>query len=170
MAQATDLPSSMTIYRARDAIALDKADIMAGEPFAPAAMEGFMKVMDAGFMLGAQTDVLANLPGFSLVRAQFKKNFPLPLHSHDSDCLYYIAAGSLRMGTETLSKGDSFFVPAEVPYTYKAGPEGVDILEFRNATAFNFRNHANGQAFWDKAAETVKANKADWAAEIAAAE
>ena len=49
-----------------------------------------------------------------------------------------------------------------MPYTYKVGPDGVELLEFRHATSFNFVNHAKGEAFWTKAIETVAANVADW--------
>ncbi|MDQ1430431.1 MAG: hypothetical protein QOF40_1033, partial [Actinomycetota bacterium] len=31
----------------------------------------------------------------------------------------------------------SGFVPADAPYAYTAGPEGIEILEFRHASAFD---------------------------------
>ena len=57
---------------------------------------------------------------------------------------------------------DGFFVPAGTPYTYRPGPEGVELLEFRHATHFDFRLHVNNEAFWKKGAETVAKNRADW--------
>jgi hypothetical protein len=38
-----------------------------------------------------------------------------------------------------LAAGEGFFVPAGHPYTYEAGPDGVEVLEFRHATTFNMR-------------------------------
>jgi len=75
--------------------------------------------------------------GFSLVSIDFPPGFLLPRHSHSADCLYYIVGGGIRMGTRALGPGDGFFVPAEQPYAYRAGPEGVKLLEFRHRTAFD---------------------------------
>ena len=36
------------------------------------------------------------------------------------------------MGNQVLRAGDSFFIPAEAPYVYTAGPDGVEILEIRH--------------------------------------
>jgi hypothetical protein len=71
--------------------------------------------------------------GMSLVHAWFGPNFPLFRHSHPrmGDCLYYIVAGQAILGSRTLNPGDGFFVPNGMPYKYRAGPEGVEILEFR---------------------------------------
>lgn len=154
--------ASFTIYRAAEAPTLAQARCMSVEPFTPVQRAGMDKMVAAGFLEGDLVKVLCNMPGFSLTQVWFKKNFPLPLHSHDADCLYYVIAGTLRLGTEDIAPGDSFFIPAGVPYSYKPGDEGVELLEFRHATKFNFVNHAHGEAFWNKAAETVANNRDDW--------
>jgi len=77
--------------------------------------------------------------GFSLVRAWFAPHYVLPRHTHDGDCLYYVAEGSLKMGSQVLEAGDGFFVPSDAPYAYEAGPEGVVVLEFRMATSFGMK-------------------------------
>jgi quercetin dioxygenase-like cupin family protein len=69
--------------------------------------------------------------GFSLLYLWFKPHYPLTRHSHDCDCMYYVISGSLIMGRQVLRAGDSFFVPADAPYQYDAGPEGVEVLEVR---------------------------------------
>ena len=92
----------------------------------------------------------------------FKAAYPLPLHSHNVDCLYYIIAGTIRMGTEDLGPRDSFFIPSGVPYAYKPGPDGVELLEIRQEGHFNFVNLAKGAAFWDKAAELAAAHRQGW--------
>ncbi len=50
------------------------------------------------------------------------------------------------MGTEELGPRDSFFVPSDVPYSYRPGPDGVELLEIRHDTQFNFAPHGNSAA------------------------
>jgi hypothetical protein len=80
-------------------------------------------------------DVASN--GFSLVHAWFGENFPLPRHKHAGDCLYFVLKGELRMGSKIVSAGDGLFVPSGRPYTYRAGPGGVEVLEFRMVSSFD---------------------------------
>lgn len=150
------------IFRGADAPELMESGCMAVEPFTDVQRAGMDKLVQNGYLEGGQTIILSQIPGFSLAHVWFKKGYPLPLHSHDSDCLYYIIAGSIHLGTETLGPRDSFFVPADVPYTYKPGDNGVELLEFRHEPHFNFVNHAKNQAFWEKAAEMVSANSGAW--------
>ena len=77
--------------------------------------------------------------GMSLVDIWFPPGFLLPRHSHSADCLYYIIAGGVVMGTRELGPGDGFFLPAEQPYAYHAGPEGVKLLEFRHQASFDMK-------------------------------
>ncbi len=71
--------------------------------------------------------------GMSLVHVWFGPNFPLFRHSHPryGDCLYYVIAGEIRLGSRTLGAGSTFFLPNGQPYKYTAGPAGVELLEFR---------------------------------------
>ena len=154
--------SKFQIFRAAEAKDLMEEGCMTVEPFTPVQRAGMDKLVASGFMDGDEVKVLCNIPGFSLTHVWFKKDYPLPLHSHDADCLYYIIAGSIRLGTETLGPRDTFFIPADVPYAYKPGPDGVEVLEIRHSTSFNFVNLAKGAAFWDKAAETAANNREDW--------
>lgn len=160
-APETDAPK-FQIFRAAEARELMDEGCMSVEPFTPVQRAGMDKLLAAGYMNGDDVHVLVNLPGFSLTHVWFKQEYPLPLHSHDTDCLYYIIAGSLRVGTEELGPRDSFFVPADVPYTYKPGAEGVELLEFRHSPHFNFVNHAKGAGFWEKAAEIAAAHQQEW--------
>jgi mannose-6-phosphate isomerase-like protein (cupin superfamily) len=155
-------PAGFKIYRAKDAPGLLEAACMNVLPGTDVQKEGFKKAMAAGYGEGEECKVLVNLPGFSLTHAWMKTSYPLTLHSHDSDCLYYVVAGDLKLGTEELGPRDCFFVPAGVPYTYKPGPNGVEVLEFRNVTTFNFVNHSKSEAFYDKAAATCAANLETW--------
>ena len=154
--------SKFQIFRASDAKELMEEGCMTVEPFTPTQREGMNKLVAAGCMEGDEVKVLVNIPGFSLTHVWFKKDYPLPLHCHDADCLYYIIAGSIKLGTEILGERDSFFIPSGVPYTYRPGPDGAEILEFRHATHFSFINMAKGAAFWDKAAEIAANSRAEW--------
>ncbi len=84
--------------------------------------------------------------GFSLVTVELDPGFDLARHSHSTDCLYYVVEGELRMGRRVLGPGDGFFVPADHPYAYRAGPRGVKLLEFRNATRFDTTFHEKDMA------------------------
>jgi hypothetical protein len=162
MSETKNDGNGFKIYRAADAPSIQEAGCLTLEPFAPDAMSSFMKLMESGFLEGQEIRVLVNIPGFSLTHVWFKKDFPLPLHSHDADCLYYIVAGSLKLGTQTLGPRDSFFVPTDAPYTYRPGPDGVELLEFRHKTAINYVNHVHGQGFWSKAIESAEKNRESW--------
>jgi quercetin dioxygenase-like cupin family protein len=103
--------------------------------------------------------------GMSLVHVWFKSGYVLPFHSHNVDCLYYIISGELRLGSRVLRKGDGVFVPADHGYGYEAGPAGVEVLEFRNATRFNLVFGGNDEARWDRIASTYQDRAKIWAAE-----
>lgn len=161
MTDQTSRPG-FTIFRAKDAPGLMQSGCMKMAPITEVQRSGLKSAVAAGYTDGDEVKILVSLPGFSLTHAWLKKDYPLALHSHDSDCLYYIVAGSLKLGTEQLGPRDSFFVPADVPYTYRPGPDGVEVLEFRHAPQFNFVNLSKSEAFWEKAVETITKNREDW--------
>lgn len=117
---------------------------------------------------GEKTLLLFSEPGengFSLLYAWFKSGYVLPRHSHNADCLYFVLGGELRMGSHVLRKGDGFFIPCDHAYGYEAGPEGVEILEFRNATRFNFVFKANDEVWWERIAASFRERAPLWADE-----
>jgi hypothetical protein len=156
-------PSRFAIYRGADAPAFSEIDVMDYEAVTPELQARFADLAEAGVEEGQTVKLLFSAPGFSLTYAWFKSGFPLPRHSHDADCLYYIIAGSLALGTETLGAGDGFFVPADAAYAYTPGPEGVEVLEFRQTDHFNIKFLAGSAAWWAKAAEAVRAERGAWA-------
>lgn len=157
--------SRFAIFRHRDATDFEESGLMTMAPPTSVEIAGSVASMEAGMMAGTTVRLLFDRPGLSLAYAWFRSGFPLPRHSHDVDCLYYILAGSLRLGTETLAAGDGFFVGADVPYAYVPGEQGVEVLEFRGANSFDIRLLANNAAYWTKAAATAQARQADWATE-----
>ena len=154
--------SGFAIYRAKDAPGLMDTGRMSIASTTDVQRAGMKSLVAVGYLDGDETTMLVDKPGFALTHAWLKASYPLALHSHDSDCLYHIVAGSLRIGTEELGPRDSFFVPANTPYTYTPGPDGVEVLEFRHAQAFNFVNLSKGEAFYTKAAVTISANRRAW--------
>jgi quercetin dioxygenase-like cupin family protein len=124
------------LFRAKDAVDLVDTDLMSSPEMSPTAAAAMQAGVGAGLGAGAQTKVLLRQSeaegGFSLVTLWFKPGFPLPRHTHDVDCLYYVLSGSAIMGNQTLRAGDGFFVPEDAPYQYSAGPDGVEVLEIRH--------------------------------------
>lgn len=135
------------VFRGKNAPSLEESGVMDSIPPSEAVLAGMMQVIDAGMDKGHFTRVLFSQGGMSLAYAWFKSGFPLPRHSHNSDCLYYIVGGSLRLGTEELTVGDGFFVGSDVPYTYTPGDQGVEVLEFRTTERFDIRTLAANPAF-----------------------
>jgi mannose-6-phosphate isomerase-like protein (cupin superfamily) len=150
------------IFRGADARGTMEAGILELGTKTSAQEAGVAKLMEAGFRDGGEVKVLVNIPGYSVTHVWFKKDYPMLLHSHSADCLYCVIAGSLALGTETLGPQDSFFVPAGTAYAYRPGPEGVELLEFRHESRFDFKNLAKSPAFYDKALKTVAANREAW--------
>jgi hypothetical protein len=124
--------------------------------------EGLGRVVEAGLGDGAESAVLYDAPGFSLIYVWFKSGFPLYRHSHGPDCLYQVIGGSLQLGEAELRKGDGFFVPGGSAYSFVVGPDGVEILEFRHDHIHGTVIQANNPAFWDKAVETIRSRRAQW--------
>jgi quercetin dioxygenase-like cupin family protein len=158
----------MAIFRSADA--KDLGHEMPVEGVDAGVEAGFAKIMAGGTPIeaGATGSLLfreIGEHGLSLGVVWFKSGFILPRHSHDCDCLYYITAGSLTLGSAKLSKGDGFFVPAGQAYTYEAGPQGVELLEFRNATQFNFEFKNNDEAHWDRVASAIRSHAEAWTTE-----
>lgn len=152
------------IFRGKDARGASEIS-MEYAPVTPIVADGAQRAQEAGADAGHELKLLFAIPGFSLTYAWFKSDFPLPRHSHNVDCLYYIVGGSLKFGKEELGVGDGFFVGKDVPYTYTAGDAGVEVLEFRAADVFDIKVLANNPAFWDTAVETVRSRRSRWAQE-----
>lgn len=107
--------------------------------------------------------------GFSIVHAWFGENFPLPRHKHAGHCLYYVLRGELRMGSKTVREGDGLFVPSGRAYTYRAGPGGVEVLEFRMVSSFDMDTLDQDLTKWeshvkvgDEMAEVWRQTQPEW--------
>ncbi|MGR4864727.1 cupin domain-containing protein [Caulobacter sp. LARHSG274] len=165
MAASAPAPPRFALFRSADSRDFEQSGIMSQGAPTQIEMAGAVAAVDAGMLEGTTVRLLFDLPGLSLTHAWFKSGFPLPRHTHNVDCLYYILAGALRIGIEDLGRGDGFFVGAGVPYSYLPGPEGVEVLEFRGSNSFDIRLMADNPAFWAKAVESVERRRDGWAKE-----
>jgi quercetin dioxygenase-like cupin family protein len=103
----------------------------------------------------------------SLTVVHFSPGFLLPVHAHAGDCLYYILQGTIHFGSRVLSAGEGFFVPEAQPYAYRAGLDGVKVLEFRTGRLHDFQLLERNVERWKErfrssiaAANTAAANTA----------
>jgi len=129
------------------------------------ALRRIQNANEAGFGDGHALTCLYRSPdpkGVSLCWGWFRPGYITPRHSHDADCIYYLLGGTLQVGATVLGQGDGVFVPASATYTLTAGPEGAQLLEFRNATHFDVSLAAGGEGHWAKLLEAVQANHPRW--------
>ncbi len=161
----SDEAPKFQIFRAAEAPTLQQTNVLRYEGMTPVIEQGLADRVEAGVRDGSFAKILFNAPGFSLAYAWHKSAYPLPLHSHDVDCLYLVLAGELRFGKEVLGKGDGAFVPADTPYTFVTGDQGVEFLEFRNATSWNIIFKSNNPASWVKSVEQTRARHGTWVTE-----
>lgn len=151
------------IFRTADGPLLMESGVMQIQPLSPETTEGIKQLIDNGYLAGDVVRVVFNIPGFSLTHVWLKSQYPLIRHTHDADCLYFIIAGSIALGSQTLGPREGFFVPANAPYVYRPGLEGVELLEFRHSTKFDISILPASAAFWEKALETCRRQKDEWA-------
>jgi quercetin dioxygenase-like cupin family protein len=151
------------IFRAVDAPELGESGI--GSHPEAASPEIAERLRSSGIAKG----VVATVPfrqegpeGVSLVSVFFKPGYHSTRHSHNADCLYYIKSGEARLGNQVLKAGDGFFVPADSPYQFQAGPEGFELLEFRTATSYNQKLLEDDLERWQPVFEAAEANRELW--------
>lgn len=141
---------------------LHETEVMSMPETSPPAMD---QVMVWGLSGGhdARVQFTQGPEGMSLVWSRFEPGFPLPRHSHSADCLYYVVAGEAHMGNRVVPAGSGFFVPAGAPYAYTAGPDGIEILEFRGTSRFDMQI-TESLPRWEKILETVQERQQEWQA------
>jgi mannose-6-phosphate isomerase-like protein (cupin superfamily) len=71
--------------------------------------------------------------GYSLQAVKYRPLAEVARHRHDVAQVVFVLSGSASLGNKFIGPGEGYYTPAEAPYTVKAGPEGVVMLEFRHA-------------------------------------
>jgi quercetin dioxygenase-like cupin family protein len=160
----------ISIFRAEQATPLLETDFMGMPQMTDEALAARGPEIFMGSAAGGDVRVsIRQTPeqgGFSILHVWFKADYPVPRHSHDADCLYYIVSGSAVMGNQVLRAGDGFFIPAGAPYAYDAGPEGVELLEIRHDVAqFDMQILESNAAKWATMGETIASHRAAWEAD-----
>lgn len=155
------------VFRARDAEDFGKSGMMTeGRVLDPQVAELALTMIDEGMLDGSKLSVLYRRPGgFSLAHVWFKSGYPLPSHSHSTPCLYYILAGSLTVGTQELGPGDGFYIAANTNYIYVPGPDGVEVLEFRDKDSFDIKVRDRNPNWWVKALDRLRKVRGKWQSE-----
>ena len=153
------------IFRTTDAVDNGSPQgIRGGADCSEESRAKLMVLREAGRDDGLTSNLLyRQQDGFSIVHLWIKPGYPLPRHSHDSDCLYYVVRGSLIMGTETLRASDGFFVPAHANYTYVGGPDGGELIEIRYGPNSIWTDMpAQSDARYETELALIKANHDAW--------
>jgi len=163
----------LSIFRAKDAPDLAVGDDAFMKPvtMTDETRAAFGETLATGLGSGGQTKVLLRQTpdegGFSLVHLWFKAGYPLVRHTHDVDCLYYVLSGEAIMGNQTLRAGDGFFVPADAPYQYNAGPDGVEVLEVRHGVSqFNMVIPDQSDDAWKSMMDATVAHRDEWKSQV----
>ena len=162
--------AGLKIFRAAEARPFDEelaAKVFRGPVLDQAAMDAFPRWDSAA---GAGMKLVFGDPdqgGMSLMVLWFASNYVLPRHVHDVDCMYYILSGEAHLGNRVLKPGDGFFAPAGAPYTYTAGPEGVEVLEFRATSTLELKYKETPKG-WEKLIELADESRDRWRVETAA--
>lgn len=154
----------LRVYRRDDARPLHETGMMSMPVMEPEATEQMIEWATSG---GQVVKVLFGDPegsGMSLVWSWFAPGFPLPRHTHAGDCLYFVHRGELRMGNTVIGEREGFFLPNGAPYAYTAGPEGVEVLEFRNVCEFDM-HIMESLGRWDQMRDIARENSERWTAE-----
>lgn len=129
------------------------------------AVEGMERFLRAGALEGSEVKQVCSIPGFSLAAGWFKSGYKTPRHKHDVDCLYHVVKGNLKFGTTTLNAGDGVFVAADTPYSFTAGDDGVEVLEFRHQAVCGVTSVASNKDYWNRLVAHVTERLPAWSIE-----
>ena len=154
----------MRIFRAAEAYEVDET-IMPMAGLDENVLAGFQQVSGSGLEDGHRVRCLfqdKTGTGMSLVHIWYKSGFVLPQHRHDADCVYYVIAGEIHAGNAVVGQGDGLYIPKDHDYTYMAGPEGVELLEFRNTATFNILFNGKDPGQWTRIAAAATVNAEAW--------
>lgn len=66
-----------------------------------------------------------------LLEVRGRPDLQVKVHAHETGEFFYIVKGEMHFGQHVLKPGDSIYVPGLMMYSFKAGPEGVQFLNFR---------------------------------------
>lgn len=69
--------------------------------------------------------------GLQLFEAKFPPNITVEPHAHEVDEVIFIADGEIHIGKQKYGVGSSILIPRMTLYTFRSGPEGLRLINFR---------------------------------------
>jgi quercetin dioxygenase-like cupin family protein len=66
-----------------------------------------------------------------LVELRYAPDSEISLHAHDEDEILYVLEGEMRINNRSVGPGACLTIPGGVFYGFRAGPQGLKILNFR---------------------------------------
>ena len=149
---------NVDVERAMEAWGMDGLVEKYGEETVREKLTEIFKSLDGGMVVTR----LFGLPRsertsdeMSIVHIWIGSHFPLFRHGHPAagDCLYFVIAGDLVMGTRHLGPGSGFFLPDGMPYKYSGGPNGAELIEIRAGAG---KPGTPGMVFGERTLESIQ--------------
>ena len=104
--------------------------------------------------------------GMSLVWSWFGPDYPLPRHSHNADCLYYVVAGEARHGQPHRRRGRRLLRARRRALRLHRGPRRHPDPRVPQRRQFDMQI-TEGLDRWDRIMEVVEEKSEAWTEESA---
>jgi quercetin dioxygenase-like cupin family protein len=82
-----------------------------------------------------------------LFELAFEPGLEVAVHSHAADEIFYVVQGSFEIGNQSLVAGSSVLIRANTLYSFRAGPQGLQVLNFRPRADAVYRTVEEHQAW-----------------------
>ena len=66
-----------------------------------------------------------------LFELRFEPDSEVSVHAHEQDEILYVVGGSMKLGHREIGPGSSVFVQGNTLYSFGAGKDGLQLLNFR---------------------------------------
>jgi len=73
-----------------------------------------------------------------LAELEFIPHAEAVIHKHDEAEIIYVLGGEMHFGKEVLKPGASIYIPGNTFYGFRAGPDGLRLLNFRARADVSF--------------------------------
>ncbi|MET0988478.1 MAG: hypothetical protein ABW034_24025 [Steroidobacteraceae bacterium] len=80
-----------------------------------------------------------------LIEVYYEPNAEVQLHAHEQDEIIFVRSGLMHAGNRTLHPGDSIYIAGRTFYKFSAGPEGLQMLNFRPREDSSFLTPETGE-------------------------
>jgi quercetin dioxygenase-like cupin family protein len=73
-----------------------------------------------------------------LAELEFIPHAEAVVHKHDNDEIMYVVRGEMHFGDQVLKAGSSIYIPGGTFYGFRAGPDGLRVVNFRASADVSF--------------------------------